>query len=152
MKNLKVTGITFEKDPLVYVSPIHKENPLIPFIDYTFYKYAVKYSGKKTTAKVIWTEGIYDTVVVSQGVAEKLKLRAGDEVSLKLTFFGKPDDDYLVLYEKNHKKFVKYFEQQSLDDKKKVIKELLEQDFVNEKIVEWLDKNYSGLIREVGLE
>jgi hypothetical protein len=152
MKNLKVTGITFEKDPLVYVSPIHKENPLIPFIDYSFYKYAVKYSGKKTVAKVIWTEGIYDTVVVSQGIAEKLKLQAGDEISLKLTFFGKPDDDYLTLYKKKPRKFIKYFSEQSDTDKKKILKELLEQDFVNEEVISYLDKHESKLIKEVGLE
>ncbi|MBM3199621.1 hypothetical protein FJZ53_01700 [Candidatus Woesearchaeota archaeon] len=152
MKQLTVTGITPEKKPLLYLSPIHKENPLIPFIDYALYNYVVECSGKKTIAKVIWSDEIYDTIVVSQGVAEKLKLKAYDKVSLKLTLLRKPDDDYLTLYEKNPKRFIKYFKEQSCANKKKILKELLEYDVVNEKVVSYLDKHESKLVREVGLE
>ncbi len=163
MKNLRVTRITSEKDPLVYITHtqiidriVHNDIFFWGLQDYKFLKYVAEYSNKQTIVKFLVQGGqpLYtnDDILVSEGLAKKLGITVGDEITLKIKLFRKPDDDYLVLYEKNPKKFIKYFREQSNTNKKKILKELLEHDNTNEEIVKWLDKNYSGLIREVGLE
>lgn len=163
MKNLRVTGITHEKDPLVYITHtqiidrmVHNDVFFWGLQDYNFLKYVAEYSNKQAIVKFL-IQGVQprftnDDIIVSDGLAKKLGITVGDEITLKIKLFRKPDDDYLVLYEKNPKKFIKYFNKQNETEKKKILKELLEYDKTNEEVVSWLDKHESKLIREVGLE
>lgn len=57
----------------------------------------------------------------------------------------------LDFYEKDTKKFIRYFKKKIIPDKKKIIKKVFECDFINEKVIEYLDEKESELIREVGL-
>ncbi|MDP2906849.1 MAG: hypothetical protein Q8O03_02815 [Nanoarchaeota archaeon] len=156
MKNLKVTGITLKQDRKVYVSYSWKTNPLPPFpLTENMFKHNVEYSGKRvSTEQICYRDNILDEneIVISGDIAKELGVTVGGKINIRLRLFGKLDNDYLTMYKKKPRKFIKYFSEQSDTNKKKVLKEILEQDFVNERVVVWLDKNYSGLIREVGLE
>ncbi len=156
MKNLRVTGITLKQDRKVYLSYFWKANPLPPFpLPENMFKHYAEHSGKYTQiAQVDYTSRILDRedIIISGGIAKELGITLGDKINIKLRFFGKSDADYLKLYEKKPKKFIKYFNEQSEADKKKILKELLEYDKTNEEVINWLDKNYSELIKEVGLE
>lgn len=162
MKNLKVRSITFEKDQVIYVSYQQVLNTPI-FNDVFFWgiqgsnllKYVVEYSSKQAQAKFITSRQPHfekDEVIVSDGLAKKLGIKLGDKVNLKIKIFGKPSMGYLGLYEKQPKKFNKYFDKQNLNEKKRILKELLEYDTINDEAIKWLDKKYPELIKEVGIE
>lgn len=161
MKNLRIKGITLKPCCEVYTSSVrHLMNPLVIFSalisessNALFY---IKYSKKRVlipNEHVHYLEDIgKDEIIISEGLAKKLGVTLGDKVSIKGKPFGKIDDNYLEMYEKNPGKFIKYFNEQHYTDKKKILKEIIEQDFVNEKVAAWLDEKYSSLVREVGLE
>lgn len=55
------------------------------------------------------------------------------------------------LYREDAGSFIKYFESGlDLGSKKFLIEQIYEESFINHKVVEWLEKNYSHLLREVG--
>lgn len=58
---------------------------------------------------------------------------------------------HLSLYRENPDKFIEYFKHRDVNEKKNILKSLLEYDFINEKVVDWLNENESKLVRDVGL-
>lgn len=63
-----------------------------------------------------------------------------------------PQKVALELYKKNSDKFIEYFQSRTSFTKKMILKEILSCSFVNEKVIEWLDKEESDLVRKVGLD
>ncbi|MDP2906429.1 MAG: hypothetical protein Q8O03_00665 [Nanoarchaeota archaeon] len=59
--------------------------------------------------------------------------------------------DYMNFYKENTGIFIEYFSKRNPEEKKVIIKDVMDTDFVNEEVVEWLNQNESELIREVGL-
>ncbi|MBM3199618.1 hypothetical protein FJZ53_01685 [Candidatus Woesearchaeota archaeon] len=164
MKNLRITGITQEKNLIVYVPDIRGIG---------IFNYDAEYYGKRAPVKVLCPSVKYkfalirngpndvvcanntlrlDEVIVSQGLAEELGLELGYGLRLKTRIWKTPRLNTLEWYEKNPKKFIKYFKQQKELEKKKLLRELLEHDTINEEVVSYLDKHESKLIKEVGLE
>lgn len=60
--------------------------------------------------------------------------------------------DYLKLYRENTDLFIEYFSSRGLEEKKIIMKDVMESDFVNEKVISWLNEKETALIREVGLD
>jgi len=59
---------------------------------------------------------------------------------------------YVNLYKTDSEKFIRFFQKRrNHNDKKKILEGILECDFVNEKVVKYLDEHWSNLVREVGL-
>lgn len=154
---LRVTGITLKQDRKVYMSDSYapwKRYHTMLDSDFIF-KPNAEYSGKRSPIKQICYTGRSldeDEIVISGDIAKELGITIGDKIHIGFRLFGKPDDNYLAMYEKNPKKFIKYFSKQSDTNKKRILNDILEQEFVNEEAVSWLDKHESKLIREVGLE
>jgi len=59
--------------------------------------------------------------------------------------------DYLTLYQNKPEDFIDYFKTRTIEEKKVIIKDVMDTDFVNEKVIDWLNQNEPDLIREVGL-
>lgn len=59
--------------------------------------------------------------------------------------------DHLELYKSDTKKFIDYFNNRSREEKKVMIKDIMSYDSTNDEAIEWLNKNYLDLIREVGM-
>lgn len=59
--------------------------------------------------------------------------------------------DYLRLYREDADGFIGYFSSRSLVEKKVMLKDVMGCDFVNEKVVNWLNEKEHDLVREVGL-
>lgn len=119
----------------IFCAEYSKKRVLIP----TEQLHYMRYIGKGET-------------IISEGIAKELGVTVGDKINIRIRICGKLNNDYLKLYEKKPGKFIKYFSEQPDADKKNILRELLDYDKTNEEIVKWLDKNYSCLIREVGLE
>lgn len=62
-----------------------------------------------------------------------------------------PEEVAIVFYKENSDKFIQYFQGRSPENKKKILKQIFECDFTNEKVIEWLNKKESSLVREVGI-
>lgn len=58
--------------------------------------------------------------------------------------------DPVAIYREDTKSFISYFEKLGLEAKKFVIEKIYSESFVNQKAVDWLNKNYAPLLREVG--
>lgn len=58
--------------------------------------------------------------------------------------------DHLVLYDKNPEGFIEYFKDKPVEEKKVMLKDVMEHVSVNEKVIDWLNENEPDLIREVG--
>jgi len=58
--------------------------------------------------------------------------------------------DYLKLYKEEAEGFINYFKERALEEKKVMLKDIMNCDFVNEKVADWLNQNESDLLREVG--
>lgn len=59
---------------------------------------------------------------------------------------------YVSLYKTDADKFIRFFQKRrDYKDKKKILEGIIECDFVNEKIIKYLDESWSNLVREVGL-
>lgn len=66
---------------------------------------------------------------------------------------NKKDSSSLYIYKKGDVKiFKKFFSNLALEMKKKTLKELLDCDYHNEKIIQWLNEDYSEIIKETGLK
>lgn len=59
--------------------------------------------------------------------------------------------DYLNLYQTKPEEFIDYFKTRTVEERKVILKDVMDTDFVNEKVIDWLNQNESDLIREVGL-
>ena len=60
------------------------------------------------------------------------------------------DLDYLSLYNKCSQGFVEYFQSRSTEEKKMILNDLMDCEFTNNEVVNWLNENEQDLIREVG--
>lgn len=58
--------------------------------------------------------------------------------------------DYLGAYKNDAKSFMEYFTSRDVQGKKIILKDIMGCNVTNEEVVEWLNNNYSDLIREVG--
>jgi len=58
--------------------------------------------------------------------------------------------DYLNLYKENAEDFISYFKDRLSEERKVILKDIMECDFINDNVTEWLNQNESDLIREVG--
>lgn len=65
--------------------------------------------------------------------------------------FKDVDLDYMKIYKEDAKGFIKYFPDKSIEEQKVILKDIMGCNVTNEEVVEWLNENYSDLIREVGL-
>lgn len=61
------------------------------------------------------------------------------------------DVDYMRLYKTDYEGFIDYFAGRTTDEKRIMLKDIMDADFVNEKVTSWLNENYLDIIREVGL-
>ncbi len=59
--------------------------------------------------------------------------------------------DHLEFYKNNTKGFIDYFSNSSVEEKKVIIKDIMNCDTTNEEVVNWLNENHMDLVREVGL-
>lgn len=60
--------------------------------------------------------------------------------------------DYLKLYKEDSEGFISYYEDRHMEEKKVILKDIMECDFINDKVTEWLNQNESDLIREVSFD
>ncbi|MBM3199601.1 hypothetical protein FJZ53_01600 [Candidatus Woesearchaeota archaeon] len=58
--------------------------------------------------------------------------------------------DHIELYKDDASKFIEYFKNRDIEDKKTILKDIMNCESTNEEIVKWLNDNYLDLIREVG--
>lgn len=59
--------------------------------------------------------------------------------------------DYLKLYKEDAQGFIDYFSNRHEEEQKVILRDIMDCDFINDKVTEWLNQNESELIREVGL-
>lgn len=60
--------------------------------------------------------------------------------------------DHLNLYKDDARNFIEYFcNRASIEDKKTIIRDIMNCDFTNEEVIKWLNDNETDLVREVGL-
>ncbi|MBM3199798.1 hypothetical protein FJZ53_02585 [Candidatus Woesearchaeota archaeon] len=60
--------------------------------------------------------------------------------------------DYLKLYKEDAEEFIEYFNERRSEEKKVILKDVMEYDFINDKVTEWLNEHEADLIREVGFD
>jgi len=65
--------------------------------------------------------------------------------------FREVDLDYLDLYKENGEGFIEYFSSKTLEERKVILKDIMDCDFINEDVADWLNKNEPKLVKEVGL-
>lgn len=58
------------------------------------------------------------------------------------------DVDYMQIYKKDALDFLAYFSRCTNFSKKKILKNILESNFINEEVIAWLEKNEMDIIRE----
>ncbi len=58
--------------------------------------------------------------------------------------------DYLKLYREDAEGFINYFAERRVEEKKVILNDIMDGDFTNEKVIDWLNENEEDLIREVG--
>jgi len=64
--------------------------------------------------------------------------------------FKDVDVDYMVMYKTDSESFIDYFAGRTTDEKRIILKDIMDSDFVNEKVTVWLNEGYLDLMREVG--
>ncbi len=57
--------------------------------------------------------------------------------------------DYLILYKENNEGFIQYFKSRCDSEKKVILSNIMDSDFINEKVIDWLNEHYSDLVSEV---
>lgn len=60
--------------------------------------------------------------------------------------------DYLQLYKEDTQGFIDYFSAKEIKEKKIMLKSIMDSDFINEKVIDWLSEHETNLVREVGLD
>lgn len=58
--------------------------------------------------------------------------------------------DYLKLYKEDADTFIEYFKNRTIEEKKVILRDIMDYEFTNEKVIDWLNKNEAEPIREVG--
>lgn len=58
--------------------------------------------------------------------------------------------NHVELYKSDSKGFIEYFPDKSIEEKKVILKDIMECDSINEEVVKWLNENCLDLLREVG--
>lgn len=56
--------------------------------------------------------------------------------------------DYLILYKENGEDFIKYFTSKCDSEKRIILSNIMDSDFINEKVVDWLNEHYANLVSE----
>ena len=59
--------------------------------------------------------------------------------------------DIRILYKESSGDFIKYFKDKNVEEKKVILKDIMDYEFTNEKVAKFLNKKYLDLVREVGL-
>lgn len=59
--------------------------------------------------------------------------------------------NHVELYKNDSKGFIEYFPRRSTEEKKVIMKDVMECELMNEEVIKWLNENYLDLVREVGL-
>lgn len=59
--------------------------------------------------------------------------------------------NHVELYKNDSKGFIEYFPDKSIEEKKVILKDIMECESINEEVVKWLNENCLDLLREVGL-
>lgn len=59
--------------------------------------------------------------------------------------------DHIHLYNNDVKGFKEYFNSQSIEEKKVILEDIMKCDSINQEVINWLEKKYYELLREVGL-
>ena len=60
--------------------------------------------------------------------------------------------DYMNLYKKDSQEFIEYFKSRKPDDKKAILKGIMNCDYTNETATKWLHENEIELLREVSMD
>lgn len=58
--------------------------------------------------------------------------------------------DHLELYKNNTKGFTDYFNNRNVEERKTIVKDIMNCEVTNEEVIKWLNENHLDLIREVG--
>jgi len=58
--------------------------------------------------------------------------------------------DYLILYQNKPKEFIEYFKTRNFEEKRIIIKDVMDCEFTNEEVIDWFNQNEQDLLREVG--
>ncbi|MDP2906425.1 MAG: hypothetical protein Q8O03_00645 [Nanoarchaeota archaeon] len=59
--------------------------------------------------------------------------------------------DHLRLYKEDAKRFITYFQGKNIEEKKAIVKDIMNCDATNEEVVNWLNEYCLDIVREVGL-
>ena len=59
--------------------------------------------------------------------------------------------DYMQIYKENADNFIEYFKSKKQDDKKTILKSIMNCDYTNKAVADWLDENELELVREVSM-
>ena len=60
--------------------------------------------------------------------------------------------DYMQIYKENADNFIEYFKNKNQDDKKTILKRLMNCDYTNKAVADWMDKNEIKLLRKVSMD
>ncbi len=60
--------------------------------------------------------------------------------------------DYMNMYKKDSQKFIEYFKSKEKDDKKIILKAIMDCDYTNKDAADWLNENELDLVREVSMQ
>ena len=66
--------------------------------------------------------------------------------------FKEINRDYMQIYKENSDKFIEYFKSRKPDDKKTILKGIMNCDYTNKTVANWLDENEIDLVREVSMD
>ena len=56
------------------------------------------------------------------------------------------------LYKKDYQEFIEYFRNKKQDEKKTILKSIMNCDYTNEDVASWLHENEIELLREVSMD
>ena len=60
--------------------------------------------------------------------------------------------DYMQIYKENTDNFIEYFKSRKPDDKKTILKDIMNYDYTNKAAADWLNENEIELLREVSMD
>ena len=66
--------------------------------------------------------------------------------------FKKVSLDYMKIYKENANNFIEYFKTKKQDDKKTILKGIMNCDYTNKAVADWLHENEIELLREVSMD
>jgi len=65
---------------------------------------------------------------------------------------GAREDYPLILYKEDSEKFIEFFDKEEIDNQKEILELILNCDYENKEVIDWLDENKKEMVREIGLE